>query len=353
MLTWVGPAATSCASSSGPRSRRPARRRACRATGWRTSCCPRSCDAIGDGMTAGHRAARAAIKARRPDLPVGLSHRDRRRPVSPATTQRPRPQARRGLRPLARAGPRRRLRRRAELRADPLRRRRPGARGRQRRATRWARRRAALARGGGAVRPRGQPGAGPGHRARHGHGRRRLRAAFIEPSLRGLLDVIEEGVPVLGYLHWTLMDNFEWIFGYDFHYGLHEVDRITFARTPKPSAAVYAADRPVRGSIGRLRYFGPSRSRSFGAGSGSGGGSWSPRAAAEGGRTRFGTGWRRGGLRTRPDRLAGLLLAAGERILGPHRRHSEGPRLAGVPGVRRVPVAARLTACARPPVPDS
>jgi beta-glucosidase len=37
-----------------------------------------------------------------------------------------------------------------------------------------------------------------------------------------------------------LMDNFEWIFGYDFHYGLHDVDRVTFARTPKPSAAVYA-----------------------------------------------------------------------------------------------------------------
>jgi beta-glucosidase len=46
---------------------------------------------------------------------------------------------------------------------------------------------------------------------------------------------------VLGYLHWTLLDNFEWIFGYDFRFGLHEVDRQTFARTPKPSAARYAA----------------------------------------------------------------------------------------------------------------
>ncbi len=34
---------------------------------------PQEMDAIGDGMTAGHRAARAAIKARRPDLPVGFS----------------------------------------------------------------------------------------------------------------------------------------------------------------------------------------------------------------------------------------------------------------------------------------
>jgi len=74
-----------------------------------------------------------------------------------------------------------------------------------------------------------------------GHDDDALRAAFIEPALAGLLDVIEEGVPVLGYLHWTLLDNFEWVFGYDVRFGLHEVDRETFARTPKPSAAVYAA----------------------------------------------------------------------------------------------------------------
>jgi beta-glucosidase len=68
-----------------------------------------------------------------------------------------------------------------------------------------------------------------------------LRAGFIEPSLVGLLDEIDQGVPVLGYCHWTLLDNFEWIFGYAFHYGLFTVDRTTFSRTPKPSAAVYSA----------------------------------------------------------------------------------------------------------------
>jgi beta-glucosidase len=67
------------------------------------------------------------------------------------------------------------------------------------------------------------------------------RAAFLEPALAGLSGVIGDGVPVLGYLHWTLLDNFEWIFGYDFRFGLHEVDRQTFARTAKPSAARYAA----------------------------------------------------------------------------------------------------------------
>ena len=50
-----------------------------------------------------------------------------------------------------------------------------------------------------------------------------------------------DGVPVLGYHDWTLMDNFEWIFGYEGKLGLHWVDRGTLARTPKPSAAAYAA----------------------------------------------------------------------------------------------------------------
>ena len=53
--------------------------------------------------------------------------------------------------------------------------------------------------------------------------------------------MIDDGVPVLGYLHWTLMDNFEWIFGYGHQLGLHSVDRETFERTPKPSAGVYAS----------------------------------------------------------------------------------------------------------------
>ncbi|WP_243058480.1 glycoside hydrolase family 1 protein [Nocardioides sp. SR21] len=67
------------------------------------------------------------------------------------------------------------------------------------------------------------------------------RADFLEPSLAGLHAVMDEGVPVLGYIHWTLLDNFEWVFGYQHQLGLHEVDRETFERTPKPSAGVYAA----------------------------------------------------------------------------------------------------------------
>jgi len=67
------------------------------------------------------------------------------------------------------------------------------------------------------------------------------RAAFIPAALANLADTMAAGVPVLGYVHWTLMDNFEWIFGYKPHFGLCTVDRQTFKRQPKPSAAVLAA----------------------------------------------------------------------------------------------------------------
>ena len=67
------------------------------------------------------------------------------------------------------------------------------------------------------------------------------RAAFIPAALSHLADTMAAGVPVLGYVHWTLMDNFEWIFGYKPHFGLCAVDRQTFKRQPKPSAAVLAA----------------------------------------------------------------------------------------------------------------
>jgi beta-glucosidase len=68
-----------------------------------------------------------------------------------------------------------------------------------------------------------------------------LRAGFIPAALKELRIVMTEGVPVLGYIHWSLLDNFEWVFGYGPKFGLCAVDRTTFKRTPKPSAAVYAA----------------------------------------------------------------------------------------------------------------
>ena len=177
---------------------------------------PEEMDAMADGMTAGHLAGKEAIKRRRADLPVGLSIvdvvddtsvRDRKRaevyerwlhlalpPPSDAAVN----QMGSGVEPLSLAG-----------------------------AVQYAYETARV----------------PVLVTEHGMGTDddSLRAGFIEPSLAGMLDVIDAGVPVLGYLHWTLMDNFEWIFGYGHQLGLHSVDRDTFVRTPKPSAHIYAA----------------------------------------------------------------------------------------------------------------
>ena len=68
-----------------------------------------------------------------------------------------------------------------------------------------------------------------------------IRARLITGALAELKKAIDDGVPVKGYMHWSLMDNFEWGFGYKPKYGLVAVDRSTFKRTPKPSAAVYGA----------------------------------------------------------------------------------------------------------------
>jgi beta-glucosidase len=198
-------------------------------------------DLFADAMAAGHAAAKAAIKAQRPDLPVGwsiaiiddvvigddTSVRDRKRAevyekwltiscdddfvgvqnyerhyfdgnsLVPAPEGIPRNQMGSAIEPLSLAG-----------------------------AVRYAYDKTAV----------------PIMVTEHGMGTDDdgPRAAFIEPALRGLLDLIEEGIPVVGYTHWTLLDNFEWIFGYTMHLGLVAVDRTTFARTPKPSATIYS-----------------------------------------------------------------------------------------------------------------
>ncbi|WP_426262829.1 family 1 glycosylhydrolase [Sphingomonas sp. PWP1-2] len=69
----------------------------------------------------------------------------------------------------------------------------------------------------------------------------RDRVALIPAALAELKRAIDEGVPVIGYLHWSLIDNFEWVSGYRPKYGLATVDRTTFRRVPKPSAAVLGA----------------------------------------------------------------------------------------------------------------
>lgn len=63
------------------------------------------------------------------------------------------------------------------------------------------------------------------------------RVWYIDAVLAGLHESIAKGVPIIGYLHWSLLDNFEWEQGYKPKFGLFAVDRTSFKRTPKPSAA--------------------------------------------------------------------------------------------------------------------
>jgi beta-glucosidase len=65
-----------------------------------------------------------------------------------------------------------------------------------------------------------------------------LRVRYIPEAVASMKQAIDKGVPVIGYQHWSLLDNFEWMLGYRPKYGLVSVDRVTFKRTPKPSAAV-------------------------------------------------------------------------------------------------------------------
>ena len=65
------------------------------------------------------------------------------------------------------------------------------------------------------------------------------RVAFLEAHLAAILDAIDEGVPVTGYFYWSLMDNFEWAWGYDKRFGIVRVDYDTQVRTLKDSAIAY------------------------------------------------------------------------------------------------------------------
>jgi beta-glucosidase len=63
-----------------------------------------------------------------------------------------------------------------------------------------------------------------------------LRVRYLRESLTGVARTIDDGLDVRGYFHWSLMDNFEWAFGYRLKFGIVAVDRGTQARTVKPSA---------------------------------------------------------------------------------------------------------------------
>lgn len=62
------------------------------------------------------------------------------------------------------------------------------------------------------------------------------RIAFIDQALASLRECLDQGIPVHGYMYWSLLDNFEWTSGFSKHFGLVAVDLQTFKRMLKPSA---------------------------------------------------------------------------------------------------------------------
>ena len=64
------------------------------------------------------------------------------------------------------------------------------------------------------------------------------RVAFIRRAVSGVQNCITDGIPVKGYMYWSLMDNFEWQKGFSMTFGLIAVDRTTMERVPKESLFV-------------------------------------------------------------------------------------------------------------------
>jgi beta-glucosidase len=67
----------------------------------------------------------------------------------------------------------------------------------------------------------------------------RERTDYLARHIAALGDAIAQGVPMAGYMVWSLLDNFEWASGYAKRFGIVRVDYETQARTPKDSALWY------------------------------------------------------------------------------------------------------------------
>lgn len=68
------------------------------------------------------------------------------------------------------------------------------------------------------------------------------RKWWIEETIVAMERALSEGVKLAGYYHWSLLDNFEWAYGWWPKFGLIEVDRKTMKRTIRPSAAWFASE---------------------------------------------------------------------------------------------------------------
>ena len=66
------------------------------------------------------------------------------------------------------------------------------------------------------------------------------RIAFFDGHLRAAHEAMTHGVPLIGFFPWSLLDNFEWAWGYAYRYGMYYVEYGTQERRPKHSARWYA-----------------------------------------------------------------------------------------------------------------
>ncbi|MFG6462981.1 GH1 family beta-glucosidase [Roseateles sp. DXS20W] len=65
------------------------------------------------------------------------------------------------------------------------------------------------------------------------------RVAYLQTHIAAVASALQQGVPMAGYMVWSLMDNFEWASGYLKRFGIVHVDYGTQVRTPKASADWY------------------------------------------------------------------------------------------------------------------
>ena len=65
------------------------------------------------------------------------------------------------------------------------------------------------------------------------------RTDYIARHISAVAEAIRQGVPMAGYMVWSLMDNFEWASGYEKRFGIVHVDYATQQRTLKDSALWY------------------------------------------------------------------------------------------------------------------
>lgn len=73
------------------------------------------------------------------------------------------------------------------------------------------------------------------------------RIDYTRDALLALHSCLEEGIDLVGYQHWSLLDNYEWASGFAPTFGLIAWDRETFERTPKESARWYGEVARVNG----------------------------------------------------------------------------------------------------------